>query len=106
MREGQARVLSEREFIRAINAAEKNAQAKRNVSLLYCLFGLGLRAKEMASLRIKHVVGLDGSLFDEINLTGSMTKGRKQRHAYSKHFSKERVSTSSCGVKSCSETTI
>jgi hypothetical protein len=45
-------------------------------------------------------------LFDEINLTGSMTKGRKQRHAYSKHFSKERVSTSSCGVKSCSETTI
>ncbi|WP_444846802.1 hypothetical protein [Duganella caerulea] len=38
--------------------------------------------KGMAALRIKHVLGVDGNLLEEINLTGSMTKGSKQRHAY------------------------
>jgi integrase/recombinase XerD len=61
---------------------KKEAHAKRNVALFYCSFGLGLRAKEMASLRIRHVVAADGELLDEINLDGSMTKGNKQRHAY------------------------
>ncbi|WP_217363437.1 tyrosine-type recombinase/integrase [Duganella dendranthematis] len=61
---------------------KKKAHAKRNVALLYCSFGLGLRAKEMAALKIKHVLGIDGSILDEINLTGNMTKGSKQRHAY------------------------
>lgn len=82
MREGQAKVLSEREFSRVVNMAKKGAHAKRNVALLYCSFGIGLRAKEMAALRIKHVVGVDGELLEEINLTGSMTKGNKQRHVY------------------------
>jgi integrase/recombinase XerD len=82
VREGQAKVLTESEFRRVVNAMKKEAHAKRNVALLYCSFGLGLRAKEMASLRIRHVLGADGELLDEINLDGSMTKGRKQRHAY------------------------
>ncbi|KVM48920.1 hypothetical protein WJ58_26145 [Burkholderia ubonensis] len=82
MREGQAKVLSESEFRRVVNVVKKDSHAKRNVALLYCSFGLGLRAKEMASLRIRHVLDDDGKLLDEINLDGSMTKGRKQRHAY------------------------
>jgi integrase/recombinase XerD len=82
MREGQAKVLSERELSRVINVVKKKAHAKRNVALLYCSFGLGLRAKEMAALRIRHVLGVDGSMLEEINLTGAMTKGSKQRHAY------------------------
>jgi integrase/recombinase XerD len=82
VREGQAKVLTESEFRRVVNAMKKEAHAKRNVALLYCSFGLGLRAKEMASLRIRHVLGADGELVDEINLDGSMTKGNKQRHAY------------------------
>ncbi len=82
MRDGQAKVLTESEFRRVVNAMKKEAHAKRNVALLYCSFGLGLRAKEMASLRIRHVLGVDGELLDEINLDGSMTKGNKQRHAY------------------------
>lgn len=52
MREGQAKVLSERELSRVVNVAKKKAHAKRNVALLYCSFGLGLRAKEMAAMRI------------------------------------------------------
>ncbi|OHV00442.1 hypothetical protein BLA34_12685 [Ralstonia solanacearum] len=82
MRQGKAKVLSEAEFKRAINTAKKYAHGKRNVALLYCSFGLGLRAKEMAALKIKHVLGSDDSLLEEINLDGSMTKGRKQRHAF------------------------
>lgn len=82
MREGQAKVLSERELSRVIAVAKKKAHAKRNVALLYCSFGLGLRAKEMAALRVKHVLGVDGNLLEEINLSSAMTKGNKQRHAY------------------------
>ncbi|MBB3256229.1 integrase/recombinase XerD [Paraburkholderia bannensis] len=74
--------MTESEFRRVVNAAKKEAHAKRNIALLYCSFGLGLRAKEMAALRIRHVLSVDGELPDEINLDGSMTKGNKQRHAY------------------------
>lgn len=82
MREGQAKVLSERELSRVVNMVKKKAHAKRNTALLYCSFGLGLRAKEMAALRIKHVLGVNGNLLEEINLIGAMTKGGKQRHVY------------------------
>jgi len=82
MKEGKAKVLSESELKRVINFTKKNAHAKRNVALLYCSFGLGLRAKEMAALKIRHVLDADGNMLDEINLDASMTKGRKQRHAF------------------------
>lgn len=82
MKEGSAKVLSDRELSRVVNVVKKKAHAKRNVALLYCSFGLGLRAKEMAALKVKHVFGVDGDMLEEINLTGAMTKGSKQRHAY------------------------
>jgi len=82
MKEGKAKVLSESELKRVINFTKKNAHAKRNVALLYCSFGLGLRAKEMAALKIRHVLDADGNMLDEINLDASMTKGRKQRHVF------------------------
>jgi len=82
MKEGKAKVLSESELKRVINFTKKNAHAKRNVALLYCSFGLGLRAKEMAALKIRHVLDADGNMLDEINLDASMTKGKKQRHAF------------------------
>lgn len=61
---------------------KKKSHAQLNIALLYCSFGLCLRAKEMAALKIKRVLGIDGNLLDEINLSGAMTKGNKQRHAY------------------------
>lgn len=82
MREGQAKVLSETEFRRVVNVVKKKAHSKRNIALLYCSFGLGLRAKEMASLKVHHVLGLDNNLMEEINLDSSMTKGKKQRHVF------------------------
>lgn len=82
MKEGKARVLEEKEFGRAINTARKYAHAKRNVALLYISHGLGLRAKEMASLKVRHVLDTENQIVDEINLVGVMTKGGKQRHIY------------------------
>jgi len=82
MREGQAKVLSDAEFRRVVNMVKKKTHAKRNIALLYCSFGLGLRAKEMAALKVKHVLGADGALLEEINLESHMTKGRKQRYVY------------------------
>lgn len=48
--------VTESEFRRVVNTIEKEAHPKRNIALLYCSFGLGLRTKEMASLRIHHVL--------------------------------------------------
>lgn len=49
-------------------------RAKRNVTLLDRSFGLGLRAKEMAALYIKHLLGTDGNMLEDLNLTGAMPK--------------------------------
>jgi len=82
MKEGKARVLNEKEFTRTVATARKYAHAKRNVALLYFSYGLGLRAKEMSSLKIRHVQDDDGRIVEEINLTKDMTKGAKQRRVY------------------------
>lgn len=82
MSQGKSKVLTEQEFKRVLNVVRRLRHAKRNVAVLYISFGLGLRAKEMAALQIKHVLGRDGQLLDEINLTRDMTKGGKQRVAY------------------------
>lgn len=50
--------------------------------MFYISFGLGLRAKEMAALQIRHVLGINGQLLDELHLNGRMTKGGKQRVIY------------------------
>ena len=59
--------------------------ANRNVAMVYCSFGLGLRAKEIASLCIADVANHQYQLVDEICLTRAMTKGDKQRVAYLTH---------------------
>ncbi len=82
-REGKAKVLTENEFKRLLKIILSGKNAKRNTALLYFSFGLGLRAKEMSLLKINHVLDeTNDCLFEEINLTGNMTKGDKQRHIY------------------------
>ena len=82
-REGKAKVLTENEFKRLLKIVLSGKNAKRNTALLYFSFGLGLRAKEMSLLKINHALDeTNDCLFEEINLTGNMTKGDKQRHIY------------------------
>lgn len=84
-REGKAKVLNESEFKRLLIVARSGQFALRNVALLYCSFGLGLRAKEIASLKIFDVTTANYELLDEICLQRAMTKGEKQRYAYLTH---------------------
>ena len=81
-REGKAKVLTEAEFKRLLLVAKNAQMPERNVALIYCSFGLGLRAKEIASLKISDVTDTNYKLLDEICLKRSMTKGEKQRYAY------------------------
>jgi integrase/recombinase XerD len=81
-REGKAKVLTTEEFKRLLLVASHGQFKDRNIAMLYCSFGLGLRAKEMASLTVGDLVGNNNHLLDELNLTSSMTKGDKQRHIY------------------------
>lgn len=81
-KQGQAKVLNETEFKRVVNYLRKNAYSKRNIALMHFSFRLGLRAKEMASLKVKDVLAHDGELLEEINLLSHMTKGAKQRHIF------------------------
>lgn len=84
-KEGKAKVLNESEFKRLLIVARSGQFALRNVALLYCSFGLGLRAKEIASLKISDVTTANYKLLDEICLQRAMTKGEKQRYAYLTH---------------------
>lgn len=82
-REGKAKVLTENEFKRLLKIVAVGSHAKRNTALLYVSYGLGLRAKEMSLLKVSHILNQkNNSPFEEINLTGNMTKGEKQRHIY------------------------
>lgn len=84
-REGKAKVLNEAEFKRLLKMVAAGSHALRNTALLYCSFGLGLRAKELAALKIHHVLDENNALLEEVNLLGQMTKGDKQRHMYLTH---------------------
>ncbi|KTD15959.1 site-specific integrase [Legionella israelensis] len=74
--------MSEAERKRLLIVAKNSQMPERNMALIYCSFGLGLRAKEIASLKISDVTDSDYKLLDEIRLKRSMTKGEKQRYAY------------------------
>ncbi len=84
-REGKAKILSETEFKLLLLAAEEGRFSVRNIALVYCSFGLGLRAKEIAALTIKDVTNNNYQLLDEIYLMRFMTKGDKQRQVYLAH---------------------
>lgn len=81
-REGKARVLNEQEFKRLLIIAKDSPFALRNIAIIYCSFGLGLRVKEISSLTFKDVIDFDFNILEEVNLKRAMTKGDKQRHVY------------------------
>ncbi|PHV14646.1 hypothetical protein CSQ90_22130 [Janthinobacterium sp. BJB303] len=80
--EKKAPVLSEKDFRQAVASARIHEQASRNVALLFFSAALGLRAKELSQLKVADVLTSNGSIKDEVLLTRSTTKGRKQRLIY------------------------
>jgi integrase/recombinase XerD len=79
---GKSRVLTSQEYKRVVKVSGVGRHGLRNVLLLHLSFFLGLRSKEMASLRIKDLVDSQGQVKREVLLQRNMTKGKKQRRFY------------------------
>ena len=75
---GQARVLDEKELRQVLKVTEVGNHAKRNVAILIMSNYLGLRSKELASLKITDVYE-DGQIKKVLRLVASYTKGGKHR---------------------------
>ena len=79
---GKARVPTDSELKRLFAVAKTTQHARRNAAMLGVSYRLGLRAKEIASLKVKHVLDENGKLREESGLSCSMTKGGKPRTVY------------------------
>ena len=80
---GQAQVVeSPQQLAHILWAANKGETGKRNVALIWMLFGSGLRINESAQLKIKDIYYPTGELKQAFRLPGSYTKTGNPRTAY------------------------
>ncbi len=75
----QAKVLTENEFRRIVSVSKSTAHGSRNSLIVYLSFYAGLRASEIASLKISHIFSSAGQIRDRINLASFDTKGDNPR---------------------------
>ena len=78
----QATTLNSKQIKRAVQAIKLRKYAVRDLTIFY--FGLysGLRAKELASLRVGNVYTTEGAVRDTFVLQKEQTKGSKARIVY------------------------
>jgi len=81
-KERRASVLDETHIKRLLVIARSGKHGLRNEAMIYLSFGLGLRAKEMAALKVRDVIMPTGELRDELILGRKATKGGKVRLVY------------------------
>lgn len=82
MQRGKAIVPTALEIKRLMSIAKASTHGLRNAALLTVSYRLGLRAKEISSLKISDVVDLNGAVLEHCELTAVMTKGGKPRTVY------------------------
>ena len=86
----QARLLKKDEFKRVLAIIDAHKHSERNRIIFYLSFYAGLRACEIASLRICDVIEGNRTVKSEIVLEARMTKGNeRQRVMLSKALQKE-----------------
>ena len=78
----QAKVLSGDELKRLLIIAKDGKYGVRDVCIVHLSFYLGLRVKELATLKLDDVVNDDGSLVDSFYLEPIQTKGDVGRMVY------------------------
>ena len=76
---GKARVPTDQELKRLFVVTKAGQHARRNAAMLATSYRLGLRAKEIAALRVKDVLDDNGKVREECGLSAMMTKGGKPR---------------------------
>lgn len=82
MRQGQAKVLSNKEIKIVLQEASEGRHGKRDVCIVQFSFLCGLRVKEIAALRYDDIVDPAGKIRTEFNLQASQSKGYKSRPIY------------------------
>lgn len=75
----QAKVLNEQELKRVLAVMSTMKHAKRNRLLVMMSFQAGMRAGEIAAIKIGNVQNEDGTIRDRIHLENNQTKGDRQR---------------------------
>lgn len=78
----KARVLNEKELKRVFGAAALSKNPERNQLILMYSFYAGLRAKEIAALKVGDVVDGDGTIKSQMYLKPDQTKGSDWQVVY------------------------
>jgi len=75
----QAQVLNDRDIQRVLAAIAKRRYAERDRAIFMLSLLTGMRAGEIAALRVENVIDKEGQVRDQIQLTAAQTKGSEAR---------------------------
>ena len=78
----QAKVLSKADLKRVLAIVAVERHAERNRIAIFLSLLAGMRAGEIASLRVQSVLDARGNVRDEIRLSPQMTKGNRPRTVF------------------------
>jgi integrase/recombinase XerD len=78
----QAATLSEAQIKRALRFCQSRKHVTRDSTILLFSLHTGLRAKELAALRIGDVYDADGTVRTQFTLTAAQTKGARARTVF------------------------
>lgn len=78
----QAKVLSSTEIRRVLDYVATRKHSLRNRALVLTMFNTGMRVSEVASLRIKDVIDIEGNIKNEIRLASENTKTNEARTVF------------------------
>ncbi len=78
----KAKTLNQQEMRRVLDFISTRKHSLRNRSIFQTSFLAGLRVAEIASLRYRDVVDVEGKVKDQILLTADMTKGSESRMVF------------------------
>ena len=75
----QAKTLTQAEIDQVLRYVATRRYAKRDRALILTSFWSGMRVGEIAQLKMRDVVNSDGTIKNEIKLSGNVTKNNKSR---------------------------
>ena len=87
----QARTINEKETKRLFAFIGTQRNAIRNKAMLALSYYCGLRAKEIASLKIGDVMKANGTIKDVADLSAEQTKGNRGREFYINSYAKQHI---------------
>jgi integrase/recombinase XerD len=75
----QAKTLNNNEIRKVLDYVATRKHSERNRAMIYTIFNTGMRVSEVANLRFKDVVDVDGAVRHEIRLSAEDTKTKEAR---------------------------